>query len=158
MFILPFFLAMVFGLLMLVMLVFKGEMLTYATYMAARVASVKHPVFGNAQGDAERAARQIMPGVDISINYFPIPGLDIPIGSNPLMFNVGSQSGTIAVTGSYRLNPLVAARTNSSLDSGMPNSSRTITARVPMHHFQSPQMGMTMTCDRVKDDNCYTQF
>ena len=139
MLVLPFFLAVVFGLLMFVMLVFKGEMLTYATFMAGRVMAVKHPLMG-ALSDAQNEARQILPGVTISTAPLPMP---------PLF-------GPMTVTGSYQMNPLVKGGAGN-LDYSF-ISDRTITANIDMHHFQSPQLGASFSCDKVKDDNCYTQW
>ena len=139
MLILPFFLAVVFGLLMFVMLVFKGQMLTYATYMAGRVAAVKHPTL--ALGDARTAARQVLPGVGISTKLLPMP----------------PPSGPMTIVGAYRVNPLVNAAAGSSLNSGM-SAVFNLDAEVDMHHFQSPKLTFSAACDDVKDDNCYTQF
>lgn len=152
MLILPFFLAVVFALLTFVMLVFKGQMLTYATYMAGRVAAVKHPMF-SARSDAEKEARQILPGVNVSIGYgsalFPAPFMAMPV-----------QGGLMTVTGSYPFNPLSRAlKPGSKLDYGPGiSSATTISAKLEMHHFQSPQLGFSAMCNTVQDDNCYTQF
>lgn len=153
MLILPFFLAVVFVLLTFVMLVFKGQMLTYATYLAGRTAAVKHPMFG-ANGDAEKAARQVLPGVNVSIGY----------GSSPLtapFMTMPERGGVMTVTGSYPFRPLTGAikAGSRSLDYGAGlSSATTIEAKIQMHHFQSPGMGASLMCNTREDDNCYRQF
>lgn len=148
MLVLPFFLAVVFGLLMFVMLVFKGQMLTYATYMAGRTAAVRHPV--EALGDARNAARQVLPGVNISIRYGSGPV------TAPFTTMMPQTGGTMTVVGSYRINPLVNAANTGMVESKLLN----ISAEIPMHHFQSPrrtaELLWNMSDGVAQDDNVYT--
>lgn len=60
MLVLPFFLMMVFTVLLLTILLFSGQMLTYATFWGGRAAAV--------HGDEQLAASSVLPGVNIDVN------------------------------------------------------------------------------------------
>lgn len=138
MLILPFFLAVVFALLTFVMLVFKKQMLTYATFMGGRTAAV-HPA-SKASDEAREAARRVMPGVNLSV--------DLP--STP------SGAGPMTIQGRYWMDPLARAAEKSSLDGGM-SSGNNLEVDLQMHHFQSPKIIWNPSNNnRARDDNAYT--
>lgn len=89
MLVLPFFLLVVLSFLVFVMVVFSGQMTTYATFWGARAAVV--------HGEHEKASQAVLPRIDLSISGGP----------------------NIKVTGSYTMTPLLGNAPGSVLDSPM---------------------------------------
>lgn len=130
MLILPLFLAIVFGLLLFAMAMFKAQMLTYATFWGGRSAEVGQ--------DYQSAANAILPGVVLSVE------------------GPSSNYGEMNVKGRYQNNPFIRPVQNSSLDAGVAYDSNLINMEVNlrMYRFNEP----ADACNKESNDNCYNVY
>ncbi|MBI4125672.1 MAG: pilus assembly protein [Deltaproteobacteria bacterium] len=136
MLVLPFFLMVVFTVMLLAFAVIKAEMVTYATFWGARVAEVGGGRAAEVDDDYQQAAQEVLPGIAMS---------------KQKLFGV-----VYRMNGSYHFNPILGkAGGEDSLNSPLADLNN-LETWVPLHLFPKSRPCVILGNDNpIGHDPCY---